>query len=174
METTESLVRKPAKRERHRKSSREFLLYLIASGFFTGRLPLAPGTWGSLLAVLVVGGLAFLRPSLLFPVQVVLFWLAVLAALLSAGAVARREGASDPSVVVIDEIAGQWLCLLFVPPTALGLGAGFVLFRLLDLWKPFPARQSEQLPGAAGILLDDLIAGLYAGLLILLVVKYAG
>ena len=82
----------------------------------------------------------------------------------------RSEGDPDPSKIVIDEILGQMLCLLFVPVSAVSLGVGFLLFRFFDIVKPFPARSSEKLPGGMGIVCDDLIAGLYAGLCLKLLI----
>jgi phosphatidylglycerophosphatase A len=72
----------------------------------------------------------------------------------------------DPGAVVVDEIAGQILTLAFVPMTPRTLLLGFVLFRALDILKPFPARRLESLPGGSGIMADDLMAGIYANLLL--------
>ena len=84
----------------------------------------------------------------------------------TAGLMASRRGQSDPSEIVIDEIAGQMVTLLAAPATPVAWVSGFFLFRLLDILKPFPARQSEKLPGGWGIVLDDLIAGIYGALLL--------
>ena len=84
-------------------------------------------------------------------------------AVFSSGRVARSDGNSDPSRVVIDEIVGQILCLLWVPVSVISLVAGFLLFRFFDIVKPSPARESEGLGGGVGIVCDDLIAGIYAG-----------
>jgi phosphatidylglycerophosphatase A len=81
-----------------------------------------------------------------------------------ANQVVRREGSHDPSKVVIDEIAGQFLTLLFVPVSLVSLVVGFFLFRIADIFKPFPARTAERLPDGWGIMADDLVAGIYAGL----------
>ena len=67
--------------------------------------------------------------------------------------------------MVVDEIAGQMVSLLFLAPTATTLVVGFVLFRVFDVWKPFPVRRAERLPGASGIMVDDLLAGAYANML---------
>jgi phosphatidylglycerophosphatase A len=66
--------------------------------------------------------------------------------------------------VVIDEVAGQMLGLLFLAPDPMALAIGFVLFRVFDVWKPWPVRSAEKLPGASGIMADDLLAGIYANL----------
>ncbi len=143
--------------------------YWIATGLGSGRLPIAPGTAGSAVAVglfwaATLGG-SWL-PAIVFVALVPIgFW--------SAAATARELGEKDPGVIVIDEFAGQFLALLALPPTWAVLAAGFVLFRLFDIVKPPPARRLESLPGATGIMADDLVAGLYANLLLQLAVRLA-
>ena len=142
----------------------------FVTGLGVGHLPLAPGTWASLATLVLVFGVHWL-----FPLHETIV-LGSLVALLTPSAVvmstrfSRSEGDPDPSRVVIDEIVGQMLCLLFVPVSAVSLGAGFLLFRFFDIVKPFPARSSEKLPGGMGIVCDDLIAGLYAGLCLKLLI----
>jgi phosphatidylglycerophosphatase A len=88
-------------------------------------------------------------------------------AIWAAGETARQSGIEDPRFVVVDEVVGQWLALagarVFNWKSWL---AAFVLFRLFDIWKPFPVRQLESLPGGLGIVADDLMAGLYAALVL--------
>ena len=83
------------------------------------------------------------------------------------GRVERALGTKDPGVVVIDEVAGMILSVLTLPRTVGVLVVAFVLFRIFDIWKPFPARQSQSLAGGVGVMIDDLIAGLYALILLL-------
>ena len=135
----------------------------LATGFGAGYLPWAPGTWGSLEAVFLA-----LAVHQVFPLQerVILgafLLLLMVPAVFSSGRVAQSDGNSDPSRVVIDEIVGQILCLLWVPVSVISLVAGFLLFRFFDIVKPSPARESEGLGGGLGIVCDDLIAGIYAG-----------
>jgi phosphatidylglycerophosphatase A len=80
----------------------------------------------------------------------------------------RALEVKDPGAIVVDEVAGMTLAVLLVPPTAAALVAGFVLFRIFDVAKPFPANVAQRLPGGLGVMLDDLVAGLYALLLLLL------
>lgn len=80
--------------------------------------------------------------------------------------VERQLGVKDPGVIVIDEVAGMTLAVLPFPPTLPVLIAGFVLFRLFDIVKPFPAGASQRVTGGIGVMVDDLIAGLYAVILI--------
>jgi len=139
------------------------LRVLVATGLGLGRFPFAPGTVGSLAAlplILVVWRLGGGGALLVCTAAVALcgWW--------SAGAAEARFGTKDPGPVVIDEIAGQMVSLLFVVPTAPTLVAGFVLFRIFDIWKPFPVNRAERLPGASGIMTDDLLAGVYANLLL--------
>lgn len=88
----------------------------------------------------------------------------------AASRVERVLGAKDPGVIVIDEVAGMMLSVLLLPRTLPVLISAFLLFRLFDIWKPFPARESQALGGGLGVMVDDLIAGLYA-LVILLIVR---
>jgi phosphatidylglycerophosphatase A len=144
------------------------LALLIATWFGAGYSPVAPGTAGSAAAVAIawaLGGLAGWPP----------LWLAALgvavapAAVWAAGVVARSRKVEDPSLVVVDEVAGQWLA--FAGAASLNwktyLGA-FLLFRLFDIWKPGPVRRLERLPGGVGIVADDLGAGLCAALVLFL------
>ncbi len=142
----------------------------FVTGVGVGYLPLAPGTWASLATLLPVVAVHWL-----FPLHETIV-LGSLVAVLTFPAVvfstrfSRSEGDPDPSKIVIDEILGQMLCLLFIPVSAVSLGAGFLLFRFFDIVKPFPARSSEKLPGGMGIVCDDLIAGVYAGLCLKLLI----
>ena len=141
------------------------LARLVASGLGSGYAPRAPGTAGSLLAVLTGAGLMLLPPWAL-PLAVLVASLAGLWAIRAAG-VAEDGAHEDPGWVVIDEVAGQWLALVgLARPTPLGLLAAFLLFRLLDIVKPGPVGWADRQGGAAGIMADDLIAGaLAAGVL---------
>jgi phosphatidylglycerophosphatase A len=134
----------------------------FASGLGSGYWPFAPGTAGSLVGLALFPLLARLP---LFGQLAVVAGVSLLG-VLAAGRVAARVGRKDPGVVVIDEIVGQWVALILIPLclwTAIG---AFLLFRLTDIVKPYPARQLEALPGGWGIVADDLMAGLYANLLL--------
>ena len=133
----------------------------IATAFGTGYVPFAPGTAGSLVALPLVWALWRWGGH-----GTVLAGLAAVTALgwWSAGAAEAHFGRPDPGPVVVDEVAGQMASLLFLAPTMTSLVTGFLLFRLFDIWKPFPIRRLEKLPGASGIMIDDLMAALYANL----------
>lgn len=134
---------------------------LIATGLGLGRAPIAPGTVGSLAGLLVVAVLWRLGGA--WTVAAGAVFVTALGMWAASGAEARF-GQRDPGAVVIDEIAGQMVSLLFLAPDVTTLVIGFVLFRVFDIWKPFPVRRAEKLPGASGIMVDDLLAGAYANL----------
>lgn len=139
------------------------LYMFIATGAYSGYLPKAPGTWGSAVGVLIWLALARL-PLATYGASVgVLFVIGVI----SAGAAEKIVDRGDPGLVVIDEIVGQLIALTLVPFHPLAALAGFVLFRFFDILKPFPINWiDDHLHGGLGIMLDDVIAGLYALMLL--------
>jgi phosphatidylglycerophosphatase A len=135
------------------------LLMFIATGAHSGYLPKAPGTWGSAVGVLVWLLLSRLEMGPYFSVLAALFVVGVF----SAGAAEKIVDLGDPGIVVIDEIVGQLIALSLAPAHPAAALAGFVLFRLFDIFKPFPANWIDShLHGGLGIMLDDVVAGLYA------------
>jgi phosphatidylglycerophosphatase A len=149
---------------------------VLATWFYCGYTPKAPGTAGSLAAVIIAWllheyagvspwGFAILALALLGP------------AIWSADVTARETRLKDPQIVVVDEVVGQWIA---IAGASFGKGgidwhavidwktwcAAFVLFRVFDMWKPPPVRQLEQIRGGAGIVLDDVMAGIYAALVL--------
>lgn len=139
--------------------------WTVATFFGAGRLKPGPGTWGSIAAVLLWAAFALLaRPA---PATLLTALLAAVAVVLILGVpaattVARESGRKDPGFVVIDEVAGQWIALLFCPADWGHAIVALVLFRIFDIFKPPPARQLERLPAGWGIVFDDVAAGLYA------------
>jgi len=135
------------------------IIILIATGCYSGYLPKAPGTWGSLVGLL----LFYLLHNLSLPV-----YLAVTAGLFVVGSFAAGEMEKildnrDPGVVVIDEIVGMLITMIAVPATPLAMVLGFILFRIFDIAKPFPVNFFDQrFHGGLGIMLDDVVAGIYA------------
>lgn len=131
-----------------------------------GYLPLAPGTFGS-----VVGAGVFLLLRT-WPVQLAAIVLITWVGVWAASRTEKIFGAKDPGKVVVDEVAGQMIALL--PLSVFGLGkvwiiVSFILFRLFDIFKPYPARRFEALRGGVGIMADDLVAGVYAALIIVVI-----
>ena len=143
---------------------------LLATLGHLGYAPIAPGTIGSLAAALAFLFLPTYLPTFWFLSGLTfLFVIAVW----SAGQMADSRHA-DPSEVIIDEVVGMAVTVAFLPLTVHAIGTGFVLFRILDVVKPFPARQAEKLPGGWGIVMDDVIAGIYANLMTRLILLIIG
>ena len=117
---------------------------------------------GSLVGLALFWPLQLLPPAVQVAVTVIVFFVSVAAST----RLARSLGKKDPGVVVVDEVVGQWVSHLFLPFTPAVAAAGFVLFRVLDVFKPWPARQLESLPDGWGIMSDDVMAGIYANLLL--------
>jgi phosphatidylglycerophosphatase A len=138
------------------------LAMALATGLGSGYSPVVPGTAGSLVGLLLFLPVQRLPPAGLVAATAIL----ILAGFVSAGHVARLVGIEDPGIVVIDEVAGMWVSLLFLPLTPVTAVAAFVIFRIFDVVKPFPARRFEDLPGGFGIMCDDLMAGVYANLVL--------
>jgi len=166
----------PAANAAPRANKPRGIAYWLATAGGLGRLPLAPGTWGSVAGLALAWLFARVEftgwvPNTFYfqPFNPLAWWIALGAAgVFSAGQVERVSGQKDPQYVVVDEVSGQWLALL-ASPAILGATAnwksylaGFILFRAFDIFKPFPARQAERLPGGWGIMADDWVAGAYA------------
>ena len=137
----------------------------IATWFGVGLLPKAPGTWGSLAALPFAWLIAVYAGQL---------WLLAAAAVLFATGTAasqaygRAKGISDSPEIVVDEVAGQWLTLTVVPPDVLLYAVGFVLFRIADIVKPWPASLVDRkMKNGIGVMLDDVVAAIYASVLLL-------
>ena len=135
---------------------------LVATGLGTGYAPVAPGTAGSAVGLLLFWPLS-LAPVLL---QLALTVLAAGLGVLSAGRLAEHLGVKDPGRATVDEVVGMWVSLLFLPFSVATAVLAFVAFRAMDVLKPYPARDLEALPGGWGIMADDLMAAVYANLLV--------
>jgi len=158
-------------------SARKTTWAWVAGTFFgSGLLKPGPGTYGSVLAVLIWRLLAYFldltRPQLAL-LTLVLAILATVIGIPAASRVARESGSKDPQMVVIDEAAGQWVALLFAAPIWKHYVLALVLFRLFDILKPPPVRQLERLPEGMGIMADDLMAGVYAVICFVLIAHFA-
>jgi phosphatidylglycerophosphatase A len=139
---------------------------LLATGFYSGFFPFAPGTVGSLVALL---------PFLLIPLPNTAAWFSIIVLVFFIGVWAATEvektHGHDASVIVIDEMVGMWLSIVFLPSWVNGywLMGAFLIFRLFDIVKPFPAGISQKLPGGWGVMVDDVIAGIYSNLVLRLI-----
>ena len=133
------------------------ILKNIATLGFVGYLPVAPGTWGSLVSAVFV---AFLDPS--SAVQAILIVIGFVIGIISSTAAERVIGQTDSGHIVIDEFIGFLVSVVYLPQTYGYLIAAFFLFRFFDILKPFPIRQAERtLKGGFGIMTDDVLAGIY-------------
>ena len=134
----------------------------IATVGGVGYAPVAPGTAGSIAGLVVLLAVRRLLPGYEAPLLAGVIGVGVWAAAIAADVVAD----DDPGIVVIDEVAGMLLALLWVPLTPWAALIGFTAFRVFDIVKPFPAGAAERLPGGMGIMADDLVAGLYAAVVV--------
>lgn len=135
---------------------------LLSSWFGVGRLPKAPGTFGSVAALPAV-----LLMGVLGPMAGAVFLVGFMGlAIRAAGVTEQVLGQKDPGVIVVDEVAGMLFALYLLPVTWGFLAGGFFLFRLFDIAKPFPIRRLERIPGGTGVVLDDAVAGIYANLVL--------
>jgi len=147
------------------KSRKTLWAWTIATFFGAGLGKPGPGTWGSVAAFLLWSLLAIALKTNQQTVWVLLITGIIASIALgvpAATVVARESGRHDPGFVVIDEVAGQWITLLFAPADWRHGLIALILFRLFDITKPFPVRQLERLPEGWGIVFDDVGAGLYA------------
>lgn len=145
------------------------LAYVVATAAYAGRFPIAPGTAGSIVGLALYALLHYFagvkaEAAAIFLILVVGIW--------SANVVERTLG-KDPGVVVIDEVLGMFVTLALLEVNVVGAVVGFVLFRALDVVKPFPAGRLEHLPGGYGVMLDDAMAGVYANLVMRVLVYLA-
>lgn len=147
-------------------SELSFFDRFIATGFFSGYAPAAPGTAGSAVALaffLIPGFSSF---GILMPVTVVMF----IAGGIAAGKAERLLG-QDPSAVTIDEVAGMWLSLWLVPVTLTTALAAFLIFRFFDIVKPWPARYFDRKTGGWNIMLDDVVAALFTNIVMQILLR---
>jgi phosphatidylglycerophosphatase A len=138
------------------------LALVIATGFGSGYAPFAPGTAGSAVGLLFVWGMSTLGLA----GQCVAVLAVTAISMIAADTVAKSMGLKDPGLIVADEIAGMMVTMIAIPLSVKSVLLGFILFRVMDVVKPPPARQFEQFKGGVGIVADDLMAGVYAQLVL--------
>ena len=131
---------------------------LIATGLFVGYVPFAPGTAGSILGLFLYWAIPGTESFGLLAAILLLFLLGVW----SAKAVEQVTGVEDHQIIVIDEIVGVLVTLMFLEKNFTWLVVGCILFRFFDIVKLYPARRAEELPGGWGVMLDDVVAGIYS------------
>ena len=138
------------------------VILFISQGAYAGRFPVAPGTAGTVVGVFLYLGMKGLPPAHYFAVCV----LVILVGMLAAGHAEIILGRTDSPSIVIDEIAGYLTAMFMVPPGWLFIVSGFLIFRVFDIVKPWPLKRLEELHGGAGVMLDDVGAGIYTNLLL--------
>ena len=139
---------------------------MLGSWFGAGLLPVMPGTWGSLAALPCAWTIRSLCGAAGLAIAAAI---AIAVGCWAAGTIAKTSGVKDPGAIVIDEVAAQWLVLLAAPLDWRWYAAAFLLFRLFDIAKPWPIRLMERrVAGGLGIMLDDIVAALYAVVLLLI------
>ena len=139
----------------------KYLIRLIGSGLGSGYFPVASGTAGSLVALLIWVILPDMNAAwqVAFVIVTFLIGIPICTAM-------EKDYSHDPRQATFDEFVGQWAALLLLPKTIPILIASFLIFRALDIWKPFPARRLQKLQGGLGVMTDDLIVGVYTSILL--------
>jgi len=148
---------------------RDHLTKLLATFFYVGNVPVAPGSLASLAGTLLVIALCG-HPGL----YVFLFLVITLVGFAVSGRVEKLLGQKDPSCVIIDEVSGVLLALFMLPLTPAVIVTTFFLFRAFDMFKIYPVNRFEELPGSVGIMADDLWAGLYTNIVMQLAIRLSG
>jgi phosphatidylglycerophosphatase A len=145
---------------------KRIIIYLIATGFGSGYAPVASGTAGSLFALILF---------ILFPLDSFI-WLGIICLTFITGiwaaSIVEADTEKDPKIVVVDEIAGQWIALIFLPESYGIYIAAFFLFRFFDIVKAYPANKLEALPAGSGIMMDDVVAGIYTNIVLQLIYRF--
>ena len=144
---------------------------LIATGFYSGYFPIAPGTVGSAAALILYWIFPGFREFLLLSVVIGLFFIGVWAANET-----EKTAGHDASIINIDEIIGMWISLLFLPKGLAWIWpvGAFFIFRGFDIVKPFPVNASQKLPGGWGVMMDDVLAAIYTNLIMRLLIAVFG
>ena len=146
-----------------------FIEKLLGSGFYTGYVPIASGTFGTLAALLIYLIPGFENPYVIVPAIIVFFIYGVYV-----GNKFEIVYGKDPSECTIDEVVGTWISYLLLPKTVGIIIITFFLWRALDIFKPYPARKLENLSGGIGIMIDDVVSGFYTLIIMHLVVYFFG
>jgi phosphatidylglycerophosphatase A len=146
---------------------KEEAVMFLATGFYIGNIPFAPGTFGSLIGLPLCFALTgiSLAPAMLGTLFFILFAVCI------ADAAEKILKQSDPGCIVIDEIAGMMVTLIGLPFNPITVVIGFIIFRILDILKPFPIRNlDKRIPGGLGVVADDVAAGIIANLLLRIII----
>lgn len=151
-----------------------FIYKLFATALGSGYSPIAPGTAGAIIGCIALW--LFEKYNIISTTSTPFLFIGLITVTTILGIIATNkletEWGKDPQKVVIDEVLGMWITMLFVPFTWLNLLIGFVLFRFFDIAKPLGVRKMENLGGGLGVMADDMLAGIYSNIVLLIVVKF--
>jgi phosphatidylglycerophosphatase A len=147
---------------------KESAVMFLATGFFIGNIPFAPGTFGTLIGI----PLCFALSGISLAPAVLCTFLFIFFAVYIADAAEKLLKRSDPGCIVIDEMAGMMVTLIGLPFNPITVAIGFIIFRILDILKPFPIRNLDRwIPGGLGVVADDVAAGIIANLLLRIIIQ---
>jgi phosphatidylglycerophosphatase A len=147
---------------------KESAVMFLATGFFIGNIPFAPGTFGTLIGL----PLCFALSGISLAPAVLCTFLFIFFAVYIADAAEKLLKRSDPGCIVIDEMAGIMVTLIGLPFNPITVAIGFIIFRILDILKPFPIRKLDRwIPGGLGVVADDVAAGIIANLLLRIIIQ---
>jgi len=147
---------------------RNFTVKILSTFFYVGYLPLIPGTFASLVGL----GLFYLtKNSPIIYVLATLTW--IILGFLTAGKAEKLFGRKDASCIVIDEVSGMLLSFMFIPYEIQTVVIAFIVFRIIDALKPYPAGSLQNLKGSTGIMCDDIVAGLYTNIVLQIVLRFS-
>lgn len=149
------------------KNLKNFLVKIVASVFFIGYLPLIPGTFGSLAGI----GLFYLLQGSGWAVYFLTILCVLVLGLLTSSKMESLLNKKDPGCIVIDEVVGMLIALSFMPADLRIVILGFLIFRILDTLKPYPAGRLQNLHGATGVMADDLIAAVYTNIVLQIILR---
>ena len=152
---------------------RKKLAKIIATSFGFGYVPVAPGTFGALFALGISCLMIYLgmNPQEIFLIHTILIFLGYTLGVW-ATSVLENEWGHDPSKIVMDESIGTWITYLFITPNYYHYILGFILFRIFDIWKPIGVKYFDSKNTASSVMLDDVIAGIYAAIVLFLILKF--
>lgn len=142
---------------------RKKLTEIIASCFYIGYIPGAPGTYGSLFALLIISQFNIITQN----IGLIFF---IIIGLIFSTLMEKHTGKKDDQRIVIDEFVGMLITFYFVEPKLSYLVIGFILFRLYDIYKPYPIKKIQKLPSGWGIMLDDILAGVYSRIILQMII----
>ena len=142
---------------------------LLGSGFYTGYIPVASGTFGSFAAILIYFIPGFENLYVILPVTIIFLLYGIYV-----GTKFEKVYGKDPAECTIDEMVGMWISLILLPKTSVIAAVAFIIWRALDIIKPYPARSLESLKGGLGIMIDDVVSSVYTLIIMHLIVYFIG